>query len=345
MPMITRRSLLGSAPTALLLSSSWLSVRAQGPLRQVRFAVEFSWEGNHAIYTLAQDLGYFAAENLDVNIDRGYGAANNMTKLAAGSLDVAVVDPNLLPKFNHEQPGNQLTSFFIVYDASPSAVIYLKSSGIQSPKDLEGKRIAVTEGTTPAILFPVFAKVNGLDSSKVTILPVNAQLRDSMVIQRSADASIGFLTTSVPNIVSTGVAINDIGFLHYNKYGLDLYSLGLVCRKNYAEENPEVLRGFVKAVIKGVRAMLGNPEQAIVSVKKRDGLLKDEAELVRMKLMNEMSLFTPHVRENGMSTIEPERFERSVGQVALALGSSDAPKMEEIYTAKFLPPKEDRMIN
>jgi len=344
MPIITRRSLLGSASTALLFSCRPMSICAQGSLRQVRFAVEFSWEGNHAIYTLAQDLGYFAAEKLDVNIDRGYGAGNNMTKLAVGSLDIAVVDPNLLPKFNHEQPTNQLISFFIVYDASPSAVIYLTSSGIQTPKDLEGKRIAVTEGTTPAILFPVFAKINGIDSAKVTILAVNAQLRDSMVIQKSADASIGFLTTSVPNIVSTGVPINDIGYLQYNRYGLELYSLGLVCRKKYAEQNREVLQGFVKAVIKGVRTMLGNPEQAIASVKKRDALLNDNVELVRMRLMNEMSLLTPHVRQNGMSTIDRERFERSVGQVALASGVSGRPKIEDIFTTEFLPPKEDRMI-
>jgi len=231
-----------------------------------------------------------------------------------------------------------------VYDASPSAVIYLTSSGIQTPTDLEGKRIAVTEGTTPAILFPVFAKINGIDSAKVTILAVNAQLRDSMVIQKSADASIGFLTTSVPNIVSTGVPINDIGYLQYNRYGLELYSLGLVCRKKYAEQNSEVLQGFVKAVIKGVRTMLGNPEQAIASVKKRDALLNDNVELVRMRLMNEMSLLTPHVRQNGMSTIDRERFERSVGQVALASGVSGRPKIEDIFTTEFLPPKEDRMI-
>ena len=203
----------------------------------------------------------------------------------------------------------------------------------------------MTEGTTPAILFPIFAKVNGIDSSKVTILAVNAQLRDSMVIQKSADASIGFLTTSIPNIVSTGVAINDIGYLQYNKYGLELYSLGLACRRNYVEKNPQVLSGFVKAVIKGVRAMLSNPEEAVASVKKRDGLLNENVELIRMKLMNEMSLLTPHVRQNGMSTIDRERFERSVGQVASASDASLAPKMEDIYTARFLPPKEDRMIN
>jgi NitT/TauT family transport system substrate-binding protein len=122
-------------------------------------------------------------------------------------------------------------------------VIYLKSSGVKSPKDLEGRRIALTEGTTPAILFPVFAKVNGIDSAKVTILAVNAQLRDSMVIQKSVDAWIGFLSTSVPNIVSTGVPINDIGYLQYNKYGLGLYSLGWFAAKTMPEKTARSCKG------------------------------------------------------------------------------------------------------
>jgi ABC-type nitrate/sulfonate/bicarbonate transport system substrate-binding protein len=63
MPLITRRTLLKSASGAIVPSSPFFSARAEGPLKQVRFAVEFSWEGNHAIWTLAQDLGYFAAES------------------------------------------------------------------------------------------------------------------------------------------------------------------------------------------------------------------------------------------------------------------------------------------
>jgi NitT/TauT family transport system substrate-binding protein len=344
MNVITRRSLLGGASAALALADSRFPY-AQGAEKPVRFAVEFAWESNHAIWTLAKDLGYFSAEKLDVNIDRGYGAGNNLTKLAAGSLDIAVVDPNLLPKFNYENPGSQMIAFFIIYDAAPSAVIYLKSSGIQRPKDLETKRVAVTEGTTPAILFPIFAQINGIDPAKVTILAVNPQLRDSMVIQKSADASIGFLTTSVLNIVGSGIAISEVGFLQYNQYGLELYSLGLVCRKNYAAENPEVLRGFLRAAIKGARAMLASPEQAVASVKKRDGLLKDDLELVRNKLMNEMSLLTPNVRQHGMSTVDRARFERSVGQVAEAMKVPTKLRMEDIYTDEYLPPPEQRMIH
>jgi hypothetical protein len=46
-----------------------------------------------------------------------------------------------------------------------------------------------------------------------------------------------------------------------------------------------------------------------------------------------------------MSTVDRERFEHSVSQVAAASGVSIKPKMEDIYTAEFLPPNEDRMIN
>lgn len=232
MPTITRRNVIAmTAGGALSIAVPNIGL-SQPAKKQVRFAVEFAWEGNHGLWTLAKDRGYFSDQGLDVSIDRGYGAANNITKLVAKTLDIAVVDPNLLPKFNTEHPESQLITFFIVYDASPSAIIFLKASGIKVPKDLERRKLAITDGTTPAILFPVFAKANDIDVKKVEILSVNAQLRDTMVIQKSVDASIGFLTTSVPNIVTTGVPSDNIGFFQYNKYGLELYSLGLVCLKS-----------------------------------------------------------------------------------------------------------------
>ena len=345
MTTITRRHALGLAAAGTLSVATQRVSSAQGSKKEVRFATEFAWEGNHGLWTLAKDRGYFSEQGLDVNIDRGYGAANNITRLVANTLDIAVVDPNLLPKFNKEHPESQLITFFIVYDASPSAIIFLKSSGIKTPKDLEGRKIAVTDGTTPAVLFPVFAKANNIDPKKVEILAVNAQLRDTMVIQKSADASVGFLTTSIPNIATAGVAAENVGYFQYNKYGLELYSLGLVCLKSYANEHPDILRGFVKAAIKGARAIVKTPEEAVASVKKYDGLLKDNVELMRTKLMNEIGLLTDNVKKHGFSSVDRARFERTVGQVAAANGVTGHINMNDVYTDAFLPPPAERMIN
>lgn len=344
MRSMTRRSAIGLVGGSAL----WLALaggRAEAAQKQVRFAVEFAWEGNHGLWTLAKDRGYFAEQGLDVSIDRGYGSGNNITKLVSKTLDVAIVDPNLLPKFNLEHPDSELISFFIIYDASPSAIVFLKSSGIKTPKDLEGRKLAITEGTTPAILFPVFARANGFDAGKVDILAVNAQLRDTMLVQKSVDAVIGFITTTVPNLTSNGVAQDSIGYFQYNRYNLALYSLGLVCLKSYARDNPDVLRGFVRAAIKGARAIIATPEQAIASVKQRDGLLDDKVELMRVKLMNETALLTKNVAENGISSVERVRFETSVGQVAAASGVSGPIGMGDYYTDAYLPPAAERKIN
>jgi NitT/TauT family transport system substrate-binding protein len=64
----------------------------------------------------------------------------------------------------------------------------------------------------------------------------------------SVDAAIGFITTSVANLTTNGVATDDVGYFQYNNYGLELYSFGLVCLKSYARKNPALLRGFLKAL-------------------------------------------------------------------------------------------------
>lgn len=319
-------------------------VFGQGALPRVRFAVDWVWQSNHAIWTLAQDKGFFAAEKIEAAVERGYGSADNLTKLGAGALDMALLDPNLLAKFNQENPNNQMTAVFVVYDAAPSSVIFLKSSGIKTLKDLEGKRLAISEGDATWPLFNVLCKINNVDVKKIEILNVAPQLRDTMVIQKRVDASLGFFVTAVINIAAAGVPRDDIGYMQFNKNGLALYSLSLVCKKDYCNANPQAVSGFVRATLNGTKTMLADRKAAVESIMRRDSLLKESVELERNELMIEGSLLTPWVRENGMSTVDRERFERTTAQVAEAFGVSVKPKMDDIYTERFLPPKAERMI-
>ena len=339
---LTRRTMLTAAAGSLLLPRT---LPAQGSPPRVRFAVDFVWQSNHAIWTLAQDDGTFAAEKLNVNVDRGYGSSDNLAKLGAGALDIGLVDPNLLAKFNQENPDNQMIAVCIVYDAAPSAAVYLRSSGIKTMKDLEGRKVAVTDGSANVPLFKALCQINGVDPSKIEFISVSPQLRDTMVIQKRADVAVGFFTTSVINMAAAGIPRQDIGYFQYNKHGLALYSLSLVCKKEYCAAQPEVVRAFIRGTIKGARAMLANPKGAVASILKRDGLLKEAVELERNELMNEGCLLTPWVKENGISTVERERFERTTGQVAELLGVTKRPRMEDIYTDAYLPPKEQRRIS
>jgi NitT/TauT family transport system substrate-binding protein len=108
---ITRRQAVAVTAGGAVSLAMARAARSQPTKKQVRFATEFAWEGNHGLWTLAKDRGYFSDQGIDVVIDRGYGAANNITKLVSRTLDIAVVDPNLLPKFNKEHPESALIAF------------------------------------------------------------------------------------------------------------------------------------------------------------------------------------------------------------------------------------------
>ena len=316
--------------------------RAQPAQRAVRFVLDWTWQSAHSTWTLAADRGYFTEAGLDVTIDRGYGSGDTMTKVAAGTYDIGFADTNLLLKFNDANPKDQLTSVFVLYDASPNAAIFLKSSGISKPKDLEARKVSVTEGEGTRLLFPIFARANQLDSTKIDFQAVNAQLRDTMVVQRRVDATLGFLTTTALNMVGSGVPLNDIGWLQYNSYGVELYSSGLVCRKDYAEKSPGAVAGFVAATIRGLRDMLAQPEAAMDSLKRREPLIDVGVEISRNELINKVALLTPNVRSHGVSSVDRVRFEKAAGQVAEAFDLAIRPPMDFTYTDRFLP--ADRRI-
>jgi NitT/TauT family transport system substrate-binding protein len=339
LPHASRRHLLLAAAAAALPLPA---AHAQAPRRRVRFCLDWTWQSAHSCWTLAADRNLFAQAGLDVQIDRGFGSGDTMTKVAAGTYDMGFADTNLLLKFNHENPTAQLTSVFVLYDASPNAAIFLKSSGITRPQDLEGRKVSVTDGEGTRLLFPIFARANRLDMAKIELMSVTAQLRDTMVMQRRADATLGFLTTTALNMVGAGVPLNDIGWLQYNRFGVELYSSGLVCRKDYAERNPEAVTAFITATIQGLRAMLADPPAAMASLKRREALIDERVEIARNELINEVALLTPHVRANGVSSVVKDRFERSAAQVAEAFDIPVRPSMDFTYTDRFLP--ADRKI-
>jgi NitT/TauT family transport system substrate-binding protein len=88
----------------------------------VRFTLDFAFQGPTAPFLLAQDKGYYTAEGLNVSIDRGFGSADAISKIAAGNYDMGFADFNSLIEFNTRNPNNQLLAVFMVYNTTPAAV-------------------------------------------------------------------------------------------------------------------------------------------------------------------------------------------------------------------------------
>ncbi len=321
-----------------------LTSGAQAQLTPIKFRLDWVWQAPQSIWTLAHERGYFRDEGLEVTIDRGYGGSDTVGSVAAGNYEFAFSDINNAIEFNGKNPTHKVQCVFVVYDATLAAVITRKGNGINTPKDLEGKVIGAPLTTGGRTLFPAFARANGIDEKKITWETINIQLQDQQFAQGKFDAVASFATTSLLNLKLLGVDLNSLTVFPFFKYGLDLYGSSLLVRPQWAQQNPEIVRKFLRATVRGMNAMLADKPAAIASLQKRDPMLNTQIEIDRLNMMIDMGLRTPTVETYGVSHVDSARMDRALEIVATAFNISPVPKTADIFTDAYLPPPQDRKL-
>jgi NitT/TauT family transport system substrate-binding protein len=309
----------------------------------VKFTLDWAYQGPQAPFLVALYKGYFAAEGLDVTIDRGYGSADAVTKIATGVYDIGFADINSMIEFNVQNPERALIAVAIVYDFAPFSIVTLRGRGIETPKDLVGRTLAAPAGDASRRLFPVFAKVVGIDPNQVTWISVEPALRERILVIGQADAISAHFFTAVLNLKAIGIPEEDIVVLLYAKHGLDLYGNAVMCSRKFAEEKPEVVRSFLRALTRAWQDTLANPEEAIAYVKQRDPLIDPKVELERLLLAINVCMLTPDVFERGFGDARPDRLERAIALVAEGFGLPLVPNIADVFTSEFLPPLSERL--
>ena len=91
MTRFTRRQALAGAATLALAAPAIAQ-----PRRTIRFMLDWTPLAHHASWFLAADRGHFAREGLEVQIQRGFGSGDVVTKIAAGVADIGFGDPGAI---------------------------------------------------------------------------------------------------------------------------------------------------------------------------------------------------------------------------------------------------------
>ncbi|MEJ1161081.1 ABC transporter substrate-binding protein [Prosthecomicrobium sp. N25] len=333
---IAKSVLAGAVALALGTGAAWAQAK------DVKFTLDWAVQGNHAIWTVAQERGYFTKEGLNVKIDRGFGSGDAVTKVASGAYDIGFSDINAVIKYNGENPTNPVIGVFQTFDKTLNSIITLKKSGIKSPKDLVGKNLGSPEADSSRLMFPAFAKANGLDPAAVKWTSMQPQLREAMLVQGQVDAISGFASTSVFNLTGVGVAEADIVVFSFPDNGLDLYGSTVIVRKEFAEKNPDTVAAFVRATVAGLKDVAKDPDGVIPTLAKVDPLVKQDLEKARLKFVLDRAMLTPGIKANGFGHVDPARMLKSIEVAAEAYALKAVPKPEDVYSTKFLPPADQR---
>ncbi len=328
---------------AVLLSGNALAQKT-APVLPVRFALDWRFEGPAAPYFVAIDKGYYKAEGLDVTVDPGSGSVEGINRVASGAYEMGFADINSLVKYRDNPRNLPVKAVMMVYDTPAFSIVALKKSGIRAPKDLEGKTLGAPAADGAWAQWPIFVQANKIDAAKVKIENVGFPVREPMLAQGKVDAITGFWFSSYMNLKANGVAADDIVVLMMRDYGVDLYGNVIVANPDFMRFSPKAVAGFVKATIRGIQDTLKDPEMAIDALMKRNPIARRDVELERLKLSLAKNFVTPDVQKNGLGAVDVKRLEHSIDQIGLTFQYTNKPRAADVFTAQYLPPKEQRLV-
>ena len=311
----------------------------------IKFSLDGRLEGLAATFFLPQDKGYFKTEGLDVTLDEAATVLEPITRVASGAYDMGLADINTLIKYRDQHPSPPVRAVFMVYNKPPFAIVARRSRGITEPKQLENKKLGAPPTGITFDEWPLFAKLNNIDMSKVTIETIAIPVRAPMLAAGQIDAALGYSFRLYVDLKDRGVPVDDIVLMPMADYGLKLYGNTIIINPRFAADKPEAVRAFLHAFLKGLKDVVRRPVDAVDAVVRRDETLKKEVELERLRMAIRDNIVTPEVKADGYGAVDFARLAESIDQIGLVYTFKAKPKADEIFDASFLPPADERKVH
>jgi NitT/TauT family transport system substrate-binding protein len=338
--LLTRRSaLLGGAGA---LATPWIARAQQKPT--IRLTTGWSFQGNHSYMLHAQRAGYFASAGANVVVSRGFGSARTPVDIAGGVFELGFSDVPSVVKFVAENPSADVIMVAILEDTTQTAMTVLADGPIKKPKDIEGHSLAAPESDLGRLLFPSYAKLAGIDASKVSWISIAPELREPMLVQKRAAGITGNPSATAMNLRRIGIDLPQQRLFFYRDAGLDLFSSCFVASRKFAEREPEAMKAAMAGLFRAYVEYYRDPTEALKTLVAVEPLTDLKVETDRVAYLKSLLPIGKYMKENGISAIEPARLETCIRMLEAAYALPTRLSNERVYTDAYLPPAAQRMI-
>lgn len=214
---------------------------------------------------VAYQQGYFRDEGLDVTLTSNPGGWMSLRDLFEGKVDFATVAelPIVYSAFDKQAYTDfDRGDFYVIGDALYSddfqQVVVRKDTGITLPEDLRGKRVGVFAGTTLDFYMDMFLIDNGIAPDEIEVVNLNVFEMTEAIAAGEVDAIFSWQ----PHVNLALAALGDNGMVLPSRLRFTTAWL-ITVMADYADENPEVLRKFLRAMVRAERFIRDNPSEAI----------------------------------------------------------------------------------
>ena len=314
-------------------------------MRAVDFQLNWEPNGFQAPYFLARERGFYEEENIEVRFVEGHGSPFAAEEAARGRREFALAGASAV--LSIQSGGLDPLAVAAVTQKTPAAVYTLRDvfgEELTEPAQLAGKTVAPS-ATKTRILTAQLLEDAGIRGT-VELLDVDPHTHhrvEHKLLEGSVDAAVGVVTNGLELQYEHDRVADELPIGEH----LAIYGMTLVSNPEFAAENPETVRGFLRATARGWVEATNDSESAIDALVARNATLERnrEIELVKFRTAADVLQFTDHVRQAGWGNHDRDRWTRlgeTLSETDLLEGPIDP---STVWTNEYLDTATDAIGN
>jgi NitT/TauT family transport system substrate-binding protein len=245
--------------------------------------------GLHVPFYFGVDKGFYKQEGINLTINEGRGSANTVQVVGAGTDTFGLADSSSI--INLISKGGEIKSVMNILSSTGFSVVSAAASGIRTPKDLEGKTLAVSPGDPIRGLLEALAAHNKVDISKVKFVQVDPAAKVVTVLEKRADGLLGGADDQFFLLKYRGVEPHALRFADH---GANIVGMAIFTSNNTIKTNPDLVRRFVKATKRAWEEAKKTPDAAVdVAMKVKPDINRQSTKdqmLVDFELIDSMNV-------------------------------------------------------
>ncbi|WP_175474781.1 ABC transporter substrate-binding protein [Celeribacter indicus] len=306
-------------------------------LAQDEMTFQANWliQGENAYMVAGKEKGFFDDEGIDLTIQRGFGSGDTIKKVVTGTATVGTADSGTV-MVAIEREGLPLKCIASEYTSSPQGIWVLKSSGITSLGDLEGKTFGLTAGNSMQVYFPVMAEAVGLDPDSVRFVNMEASALLPTLLAGQIDAMTGFATVIDLRNEEAQAQGEELQGMTMAENGLRIYGECQFTRTDVIEQTPDLLERYLRAMRRSLEWSRDNPEETARIISAQYPELGYER-VLKNHLAYLDFVFNDLSEDIGVSHIDRNMLQQTFDIVANSQGLDTEVDVEKFYDDSMVP--------